>query len=218
MKLSELIAEYRAEAVDDVEPYLTSDALLKVYAAQGQDEACRRGRLLRDSSADFCSIDVTAGAPIIDVDARVIDVVRARLASQADPLEPITVVEIDERAPGWEEDVGEPRAIVTDYTANKLRLWPSPRANDVLRLTVVRLPMTALAADADEPELRLEHQRALVQWMLFRAFSRPDADFADPQRASIALGNFEREFGNATSARNEQWMRERHLGGADPIA
>ena len=79
-------------------------------------------------------------------------------------------------------------------------------------------PLVDLVNDDDEPEIRIEAQPAIVQWMLYRAYSKQDADTFDPQKAARALAEFEREFGRKTSARNEQWMRSDHVVGADPIA
>ena len=63
------------------------------------------------------------------------------------------------------------------------------------------------------PEIRPELHRGLVEWMLFRAYSRQDTDLYNDAKAAIALGRFEAEFGRKTSGRNEEWVRR----GSDPM-
>ena len=57
-----------------------------------------------------------------------------------------------------------------------------------------------LANDTDKPELNQAHHRHLVHWALYRAFSKPDADGADPTKAARAEANFTKYFGIAPDA------------------
>ena len=65
-----------------------------------------------------------------------------------------------------------------------------------------------MVALTDEPEIREEAHEALVEWMLYRAYSRQDIELYDEQKARSALASFEAEFGRKTSLRNEQWVRD----------
>lgn len=215
MTLAELIAAYRAESLDNVKPYFVSDDLAKGYANEAQKEACRRAIPLRDSSM---TASVTAGEPLVPISKKVVRVIRARLQSQSRPMDFMTTYEMDCGVSAWETITGIPQSIITDYQNNALRLWPIPMADDTLLLTVDRLPLKLMESDDDEPELREEYHDALVDWMLHKAYSRPDADMFDPNRASQSLADFEREFGSRASARNEEWMRQRHTTDAAPIA
>lgn len=218
MTLAELRSLFRREANDATQPYLWADEALDGFANEAEQEACRRALLLVDSTASFCTLSIKAGDDVLALDPRIIDVRRARLVGENCMLELIHVDEMDARAPQWETETGTPRALVTDYQSNALRLYPIPTADDTLRLTVSRLPLNDMAADDDEPEIRREHQRGLVQWMLHRAFDVKDAELLDPQSAEKALRKFEAEFGKRSSARNEHWMRERMQMTANPIA
>ena len=62
------------------------------------------------------------------------------------------------------------------------------------------MPRVRLEAPDDEPEIAAHLHMALVQWMLYRAFSRPDSDTHDPGRAAVALDVFERYFGPRPNA------------------
>lgn len=209
---------FRREANDATKPYLWSDEALNDFANEAEQEACRRGHLLIDSTANFCTIPIVAGDDVLALDPRIIDVRRARLIGENCMLDLIHVDEMDASAPQWETETGTPRALVTDYQSNALRLYPIPTAADSLKLTVSRLPMKDMAADDDAPEIRIEHRRGLVQWMLHRAFDTKDSELIDPQGAAKALAKFEAEFGRRSSARNEHWMRERMQMTANPIA
>lgn len=218
MTLAELRALFREEAGDTAEPFLWPNSILNLYANEAQTEACRRGHLLRDSVTAICQIAVTAGDPIVELDPRILDIQRMRLASQFIQLRGISVQEMDDSIPGWENQTGLPWRGVTDYQSNAIRLWPSPAANDVLKLSVIRLPLVDMVADTDEPEIRKEYHPQLVQWMLHRAYAKQDSEVFDANKSQTALANFEKEFGSRSSARNAAWRAERQLQFAPPIA
>ena len=219
MTLAELRALFREEAGDTAEPFLWPNLILNLYANEAQTEACRRGHLLRDSvTTAICQLAVTAGDPIVELDPRILDIQRMRLASQFIQLRGISVQEMDDSIPGWENQSGLPWRGVTDYQSNAIRLWPSPSANDVLKLSVIRLPLVDMVADTDEPEIRKEYHPQLVQWMLHRAYAKQDSEVFDANKSQTALANFEKEFGSRSSARNAAWRAERQLQFAPPIA
>ncbi len=218
MNLGEMIDEYRDEAHDHAMPPFMSDARLARIATQGQNEACRRGNLLTDSTSDFCTLDVTSGDPMIELNPLIIDVTRVRLSSTALPLSIAQTKQMDEEEPGWEDHFGTPTHYIPDYQTGYLRLYPIPLEADVARITVTRLPLNDLVDDGDEPEIRLETHPALVQWMLHKAYANQDTDLVDPKKSAAALIEFEKEFGKKKSARNEAWQRERNTISATPIA
>lgn len=218
MNLAALRDLCRREANDVNTPPLYSDELLDDCANEAQQEACRRAHLLIDSTATFCTLPIRAGDDVLRLDPRIIDVRRARLSGANYRLDLIHVDDMDARSPQWEAEAGTPRALVTGYQSNALRLYPMPTAADTLQLTVSRLPLKDMADDDDEPEIRPEAHRALVQWMLHRAFETKDSELIDPKGAEKALRKFEQEFGARHSARNEQWMRERIQTATAPIA
>lgn len=218
MNVAGLIGLYRFESGDDAQPPFVTDERLIALAVEAEEEACRRAELLRDSTSAMCSVAVTADNAVVTIDPRIIDVRRARLASDTFPLGTLTVDEMDEAHPGWEDETGTPRAVVTGYQTNALRLWPVPTANDTLRLTVTRLPLTDVNAVDDTPEIPAPYHRKLAQWLLYRVYSVQDSELFDAQKADKCLAAFEREFGKEQSARNEQWRRERIQISATPIA
>lgn len=205
MTLEELITACRTDRLDDaVETYQWSDAELTRFLNDAQDEACRRARLLKDSStAEICSIAVTAGTALYPLDPRIIFVRRAKLALRSKPLGFASYLDLDEQSPGWEDRTGTPEAVITDFETGKLRLYRSPIVNDTLNLLAVRTALEPMARNGDEPEIAPRFHYSLIEWAAYRAFSKQDADTLDPKKAERALAEFEREFGPKSAAIDE---------------
>lgn len=219
MNLSELIEAFRIESGDSVnKPYFWSDSYLTFLANEAESEACRRAGLLRDSTSSFCEVDVAADEPLITLDPAIITVLRARLSTVTGALSSITSTQMDDCEPLWETHTGRPTSYVPDYQTGALRLYPIPNVDDVLFMTVSRLPVRKMEDDEDVPEIRPEYHYGLVHWMLYRAYMKQDADTFAPGKAAVSLAEFEKEFGKRSSARNETWQRERHTLGGNPIA
>jgi hypothetical protein len=210
MTLKELIELYRADAFDGQEQMFCSDALLTIYANEAQDEACRRGQLLRDSSSGLCTISFDATDETVNLDARVLRVLRAFVDGQEADV--VNVEEMDCSRPGWQFQAGtlnsRPLRLVTGMSTGKLHLWPKPSQAGTIRLTVQRLPLKPMRAPSDSPEIRPELHRALVPWMLYRAYSREDTELYNDRKAAVHLAKFEAEFGGKASGRNEEWERQ----------
>lgn len=215
MTLDDLIAEYREEAHDSGTPPFVSDAWLTKRANQAEQEVCRRSGLLIESVHAMCTVAVTAGNPVVSLNSKIIDIKKARMSLDAVFLLPASVNNL---CATWEADTGTPSHYITDYQSGAIRLYPVPVVDDDLKLTVTRLPLVGMSAGTDEPEIRAEYHDALVQWILHRAYAKQDIDIFDPQKSARALAEFEREFGTRSSARNEHWMRARHVLDAAPIA
>lgn len=225
MTLEQLIDLYRAQSMDGKftvgggdDDALCSDELLTIYANEAQEEACRRGELLRDSASTMCTIPMAADAQAVALDARIVRVLRASVDGQR-----VAVVSDDDMeaiCPTWQDDGARarPTHLVYGMTTGMLHLWPVPAAPGTIRLTVQRLPLKQLANDHDKPEIRPELHRGLVEWMLFRAYSRMDTELYNDTKAAIALGRFEAEFGRKTSGRNEEWVRRGADATPGPIA
>ena len=219
MNLRDLILLFRTEVDDVAEPYLWSDEELGEYATDAQNEACRRARLLIDSSTTaVCQYNVLAGDPWITLDPRVIFVRRARVASRTPRLSRLSYRDLD-AIPGWEAQTGTVQSFITDMETGKLRLykyWPAddplpvPPATatvmDTLNLTVVRLPLTDLTHLDDEVEIHARYARNLRHWMAHRAYLKRDEDTFDEKKAAQAESLFVREFGNHSSAVDEEWI------------
>lgn len=211
MNLQAMRASMRVQVDDAVAPYHTADPTLTEFANEAQEEACRRARLLTDSStAQICTVNVTAGTAIFTLDPRVLFVRRIRIVGQSRPLQKTPMADLDQLGTEWQDETGEVMGWVPDYESRKVRLFRIPTEDIVLQLTVVRMPLAEMAAPTDSPEIPLQMHRQLVHWMRYRFYLQPDADMNDPKKAADALAAFEQQFGGPSTALDEQWIHEKH--------
>ena len=200
MNLEQLIASFRVDADDLEEPHLFKDEWIAAWLSEAQAEAAIRGRLiLEDANPAVCQIAVTAGQASYELHRSIYEIADLRFVPAGQPKSaPLALVSrewLDDKRPGWRDCAGTTQfAIQTD---RRIRLVGVPDADGVLHLEAYRVPLKALANETDKPELSEAHHRHLVYWALHRAFSRPDSETIDPQRADRALESFTRYFGLA---------------------
>ena len=200
MTLEQLIASFRVDADDLEEPFLFKDEWVSAWLSEAQAEAAIRGRLiLEDANPAVCQIAVTAGQASYELHRCVYEIADLRFVptgqttSVALPL--VSREWLDDKRPGWRDLVGTPECAI--QTDRRIRLVGAPDTDGVLHLEAYRTPLKTLENDIDKPELAVQHHRHLVNWALYRAFSRPGSETIDPQRAELALSAFTRYFGLA---------------------
>lgn len=207
MNLGQLIAAARADVDDTVVPYKCTDEQFTRFANWAENEACRRGRLLLDSSTpEICTLNLAIGDDSVDLDERVLFVRRAKLVGRSVPLGRVSFRRLDREAPDWQSETGEIRAWVPDMADLQFRPYPIPTVASVVNLTVTRLPFEAMDAEDDAPEIRSHLHEALVHGMRYRYYTLPDEEMYDPKLAEQALGLFELEFGKKSSGLDEAWL------------
>lgn len=215
MQLRDLMTLFRNETDDAAEPYLWSDEELIEFANDAEAEACRRARLLVDSStAQICALAVAAAdAGLVPLDERVLFVRRATIPGGR-PMERMKMQDIEEEMPFWlDAPASVPTLFITDYQSGHLLLWPAPAEDTTLRLTVVRTPLAEMNDPEDSPEIAPRFHRSLRFWMMFRAYGKQDAEANDPKKAADSLALFEQEFGKKSSAIDETWIGREQLDG-----
>lgn len=206
MTLEDLIAQFRADAFDEEAPYAFSDVSVTGWINEAEVEATLRRDLLHESEdADLCEIAVTAGEPRYDLHAkwaRITDVFwepDGGTAADRIRMVPIKRSELDRIKPNWRTDEEDPpRYVIVED--KRLRLGCLPGAAGTLYLEGYRMPLEDMSEDADVPEIGDAHHRHLVAWALHKAYSRPDTEIENPQRAASALADFEAHFGPRVNA------------------
>lgn len=200
MKLADLRGLFRNRTDDTSVPPAYSDGDVNAWMNEAVEEAAIRADLLLEvSNAQICSIDITAGTGAYPLHAKITRVTYAQfLADGESPTSttPITLmdrVELDRIRPTWRNESGRPEFLLTEN--GTARLVPQPAKDGTLTLEAYRLPLTPMAGDNDVPEIREQHHRYLVSWATFRAYSKPDPELQDPERAKEALEDFEDHFG-----------------------
>jgi hypothetical protein len=198
MNRLQLIDVFRARAFDTAAPYLWSDDEVQEYLDDAHNEAADRALLLRDTTtAEICEIAVEAGTASYELDPRILRVERAKLDLGRRPLEITSIAVLDSQLPGWASMTGRPGmvAIEAEGAGWLATLVGKPVEADTLRLHVYRLPLASLAADACEPEIPSRLHVRLVDWMMFRAYSKKDAETQDATKASEHAAMFTTAFG-----------------------
>ena len=223
MTLGEIIANFRLRAFDSVAPYLWSDDELREFADDAENESCERAYLLRDTTTpEICNVSVIAGTASYLLDSRILVVTRAKLDNTAVPLGLMSTEAMDRTAGamprdwrtqsrswmadvggGWEQRSGTPAVALLDPegTRWKLTLTPKPVVNDTLRLQVFRLPIGPLSIDeGNVPEIPYRLHPRLVDWMMYRAYSKQDVETKDTVKAAQAEAAFAASFGPRVDA------------------
>lgn len=199
MNVKQLIAQFRSDADDCVEPYWWRQEDILAWLNEACVEAALRGRLLLDDyTPGLCQIPVAGGQVSFQLHPSVYEIADLRFApstgEEARRLDLVTREYLDQKVPQWRDAAaGMPRfAIQTD---TRLRLVPAAGAAGVLHLEAYRLPLGDLITPIDEPEIHEAHHPYLVHWALHRGFGVPDSENFDADRAARSYGVFERYFG-----------------------
>lgn len=209
MDLAELLQVFRRLTGDTETPYRWSDADIEAWLREGEREACVRRRLLHESADQkVCQIDVGAGEAVYLLHPALYELdhlgFKVGGVGRRAPIKLVSQEWLDDHLTDWRDREGMPvYAIQGDTT---LRLVPTPTADGLLLLEGYRLPMPC--ATEWKPEIHAGHHEQLAQWALHRAYSAPDPDLLDPQRAALAERTFSAYFGERPNADMRRLTRE----------
>lgn len=198
MKLQDLIRRFRTEFGDKAEPYFWGDEEVTDFLNDGQVQACKRGRLLReDALPAMCEIVLVPGQQTYALHAKLYEIIDLRLhpgnGGRSRPVDLKSREWLNEEFPDWRDSRRPACMAVQDETT--LRLVGFVEPGDKLVLEAYRLPLRDMCNPSDKPEIHEASHVELIQWALYRAFSIPDADTFDGQRAAVAEQRFTDYFG-----------------------
>jgi len=206
MKLGKLIELLRQQLDDTAKPYLWSDIELIAYINEAEREACRRARLIVDSTTSaICSISISASTAKYALDSRVISIRRAKLASRTIPLGWASYLDLDENRPGWETETGEIEAYNTDLNTGYILFYRIPTASDTVTLTVVREPLAEMNDLEETPEIPTRYHVNMLRWAMVQAYLKPDSETKNDELAQLNEALFTQEFGPKRSALDEAY-------------
>lgn len=197
MDLKSLIKECRILSKDTVKKYFWQDEEWAVWLSDAEKEASIRARLIRDSE----EISIAAGDSVVDVPKGLFDIQYAELRAAdgtAYPIAPSSYLELDVLHPGWRSNLARPEKYIHDDKT--LRLGDVADADYVLYLEFFREPKAPLVDGSDSPEINGTHHIHLVDWALFKAYSKPDAETMNPGKAASSEDKFIRYFGHSPNA------------------
>lgn len=207
-----LLAAYRSETADDVGPsYLWTDAEIFGYFTEAEAEAAVRKKLLRDHRSSFCQIPLVVGTTEYRIDPRIFEIQSARLQWPDDATNRYYALALP---PAHEQDVergqsGRPCALYHLDGQRRIVLDRAPSFAGVVHLEVYRRPLYAIEDEADEPEIPEAYHPHLLQYALFRGYSKRDSQTFNERRANEARQHFERVFGPPLTANQQRARSER---------
>ncbi len=196
MNRGDLKADFRIKAQDTARPYLWPDGEVDAWFDEAESEAAVRARLIRDDA----EIPVAIGDTVLDLPSGLFDIQYAELRASggtAYELFGTSRRELDGLKPGWRSRSERPAAYVHDDT--KLTLGSVSDAAYTLFIEGFRTPR-GMEDDDDEPEINEIHHLNLVDWVLFRAYGKPDADTFNPGKSKEAESAFVSYFGRRSTA------------------
>jgi len=223
MKLSELLRILRKDYLDDYSGMLDgspdsvwSPDTLTRYLSTAEERYARRGWVLEDTTTSaVCDVPLVASNQDYALHSSILHVLSVRPADSELDLEHASYETISMRprvdpATPWgmsyayTSSLGRPQLWSTDRLNRKLRVYPTPRAEDVtaigeLNLRVVRLPLASLipteAVPDPEPEIPEEYHLSLLDYAAGRALLHANIDAGSRsgvrQAAKEFLGLFE---------------------------
>ena len=214
MQLGELIRRFRTQANDKVEPYFNEDEDVKDWLNDAVNEACIRGRLVHESqNNDVCKITVLIGSSRYQLHDSLYELTRIWFkpsdGAKGQCLSLMSAELLDHYYDGenWRVKQGNPEHIIQDDTG--VRLVPIPIMDGELQLEGYRTPIAVMVEDTDTPvDLHKAHHPYLIEWALHKAFSVPDTEFFDPNRAQIAEAKFTEYFGDRPDSDLRRITRE----------
>lgn len=211
MTLEDLIRRFRVLAQDTEQPFLWPDEAVMDWLNDAHAQACVRGRLIReDENPAVCQIALAPGQHTYLLHASVYELINLRIKSSGtEPSRPMAIKSrewLDANVRDWRDmDRPSPWLIQDDTT---LRVVGAIKAGDVLHMECYRLPLKQLANDTDKPEIHAAHHEHLIQWVLHKAFSVPDADGFDATRSAAAESDFTSYFGPMPDSDMRRTTRE----------
>lgn len=182
MTVEELIGRFRTLANDKALPYFWSDDEVLAWLNDALCEAVLRGRLLHKCDV---ALPVPARSAAIGLPENLyeLDCVQWECG---DDKHAVPIV-----SPEYANYV---RGVCVVQTDTALHVYPPPNRDGVLWLSGYALP-EMLQGDDDVPEIHDIHHVHLLDWVLHKAFSVPDAEVFDPQRSAMAEQAFTQYFG-----------------------
>ena len=198
MTLEDLIRRFRLRATDVAEPHLFADQDVIDWLNDAEEQACVRGRLISEDELEaVCSIPLTPGTHTYALNPLVYEIISLWIKPASGRKRPVTLRSrewLDHHLPEWRESTRPAEIAIQDDTT--VRIVGAVEAGDTLELECYRLPRRPMAHDTDKPEIHRAHHQHLIDWALHRAFSVPDAETFDPNRAALADQAFTRYFGH----------------------
>ncbi len=205
MDSTELRDQFRADVVDQMEPFLWSDPEVYDYLDDAQKMFCRLTGGLGDGTSALTTLAYTAASDWVATSPLIL---KTRDAYHAGGVPVVIVNYEDLAAHGLRFDgrTGIPNYLILGIEANKARLYPHPVADGSIQTIVDRLPLKAISDEDQKLEVADQHKTGLGLWMKSRAYSKQDAETFDRNKAE----GFEQKFRAYCAEAKKEKDRAKH--------
>lgn len=187
MDAGDLYSLFRADVVDDVEPYLWSDTEVYAYMNDAYFMFVRLTGGIPDGSSPVTQLTAVAGEATTRLDS---SVMRIRTATNlTDNNREVKVINVQDVDGLTTEDYGIIRNVnrittqgpvcymIIGEEEERVRWVQVPDTNADIQLVVERLPLNRISKDTDcFSDVRSEHHYHLLKWMRHLAYRKQDAD------------------------------------------
>lgn len=203
MTSGELLDLFRVEMNDVANPQLWSDDFIFGAIDSAQTQFARETDGIPDSTTpavvDLVIAPDTTSLLYADVLPLHPSILKIRTARRGDNGRSVSVIN-EEDMPGsglyFDGLPGETRTLVTGTDENQVRVWPFPRSDLTIKLSVFRLPLVPITDD-QALEIPAQHHRALLMWAKHLAYGVQDAETFDRTRSEEFKQRFERHCADA---------------------
>jgi len=196
--VDDLIGQFRTQMDDNVEPYLWDEDRIIEWIDEAQKVFAEKTRIFKGS--EEISVLVASGGDVTIPDY-VLETRRAKISGQIVPLDIMNFNDISRGSivndyginwtSDWEESTGTPRALISDYEKDTVRLVPKPVVDGTLTIYYYRYPLKDITQSSSKLELTdTRHQRLLVVYARAMAYGDHDADVYDPRAEASKMEEF----------------------------
>ena len=187
--LDTLIARWRSDMEDTVEPYLWSDVEIIEYFDEAQDEFCQEVDILnKEITLTFTTSDPWIAIPSYVTRIRDVETTDGRTVSLYNHEEFLECMKTDDYgiyslATDWKQKTGPyPEALITDTDEDRARSYPIPTADGTLTATVYRRPLRPLEETEKFEVTDRQHQRCILLKARSLGYMKMDTETQDMQK------------------------------------
>lgn len=191
MNAAGLVSLFRSQMEDQAQPYLWSDAEIYTYIDEAQDMFCRLVGGISDSTSAVTRITVRAGETYVPLANVILDILEAERSDGATLRLVTRERAAEDSAYQARATAGPIAALGLNFDAGSLRVLPVPEADDVISLSVSRLPLEEVTAGGNQDlEVDRQHHYSLLYWMKALAYQKEGAETFDRGRAEENVAAF----------------------------
>jgi hypothetical protein len=203
MESHELLCAFREDVVDEVEPYLWSDAEAYRYMNDAYFMFVRLTGGIPDGTSAVTTLTATASTATTALDSSIMRIRRAVNVTDNDvPMRIINVQDIDTlttddygvlRNIGQIDVEGQVRYMIIGEEEELVRWVNVPTVDTTIQLVVERLPLAAHRIKRPRQlfhGVREEHHYHLLKWMRHLAYRKQDADSFDLAKSDQERADF----------------------------